>query len=437
MRHELYVSQPWRSPHLWRQVLAEPTIRARVRSSPRGLKKRQELDPACPRVLDRHAVMRGRWGLAHGGYSARRGRSGPVIDGWARSPAGIIASPRGKAVYVYDEMLLTVNADKATPVDRVDLSDLDLREREHLQEWILANPAVLGPNVEIIASEYDRWQTAGGVPVLDRLDILAVDPDGRLVVAELKRGVAPHTVHMQAINYAAMVSRLTPDDIAELYAATHRRAGEDMDTASALTILTTERLLTTESIRRPRIVLVASDFPASVTSAVVWLNEQSVDISLIRYRPYRLANGQLVVSFTRLYPVPDVEEFTIGRRPEAPAVGDVVPDVPWDEVSLRNLADQGNAATIAMLDLCSAGQATAVGVKDVAQQAGISEGAVRGQLAGLTMRLKNPAYGFAQTTWPVTITWLPGGFVGYRMDPGLAATWRAIRQDPASPPTDS
>jgi hypothetical protein len=70
-----------------------------------------------------------------------------------------------------------------------------------------------------------------------------------------------------------------------------------------------------------------------------------------------------VVSFTRLYPVPDVEEFTIGRRPEASAAGDAVPDVPWDEVSLRKLADQGNAATIAMLDLCSAEQATAVGVK--------------------------------------------------------------------------
>ena len=389
---------------------------------------------------------------------------------------------------MYDEMLLTVNADKAAPVDRVDLSDLDLREREHLQEWILANPAVLGPDVEIITSEYDRWQTSGGDPVLDRLDILAIDPDGRIVVAELKRGVAPHTVHMQAINYAAMVSRLTPEDIAELYAATHRRAGEDTDAASALTILTTERLLTAESIRRPRIVLVASDFPASVTSAVVWLNEQSVDISLIRYRPYRLADGQLVVSFTRLYPVPDVEEFTIGRRPETSAAGDMVPEVPWDEASLRNLAALGNAATLAMLDLCSAEEATVVSVKDIAEQAGISEAAVRGQLAnglalsrfnviyvippcvitprspvqgsravqehlcltrpyvskartlgqlaGLTMRLKNPTYGFAQTTWPVTITWLPGGFVGYRMDPGLAATWRAIRQDPASPPSD-
>lgn len=288
-----------------------------------------------------------------------------------------------------------------------------------------------------IFSEYDRWQTAGGDPVLDRLDILAIDPDGRIVVAELKRGVAPHTVHMQAINYAAMVSRLTPDDIAELYAATHRRAGQDQDAVSALTILTTERLLTAESIRRPRIILVVSDFPASVTSAVVWLNEQSVDISLIRYRPYQLADGQLVVSFTRLYPVPDVEEFTIGRRSEASAAGDAVTEVPWDEASLRKLAEQGNAATLAMLDLSSAEEATAVSVKDIAQQAGISEAAVRGQLAGLTMRLKNPVYGFAQTTWPVTNTWLPGGFASYRTDPELAAIWRAIRQDPASSRQDA
>jgi hypothetical protein len=168
---------------------------------------------------------------------------------------------------VYDEVLFTVDADKATLVDRVDLSDLGLQEHAHLQEWILDNPSVLGQGVEIITSEYDRWQTVGGDPVLDRLDILAIDLDGRIVVAELKRGVAPHTVHMQAINYAAMVSRLTPEDVAELYAAARRRDGESMDVGSALTVLTTERLLTAESIRRPRIVLVASDFPASVTSA--------------------------------------------------------------------------------------------------------------------------------------------------------------------------
>jgi hypothetical protein len=137
------------------------------------------------------------------------------------------------------------------------------------------------PGAEIITSEFDRWQTSAGDPVLDRLDILAVDPTGRIVVAELKRGIAPHTVHMQALNYAAMVSRLTPQDIAELYSVTRSRGGQDVDADSALTILTTEKLLTAESIRSPRIVLVASDFPPPVTATVVWLNEQGADISLI------------------------------------------------------------------------------------------------------------------------------------------------------------
>jgi RecB family endonuclease NucS len=117
---------------------------------------------------------------------------------------------------VYDEVLFEVDANEATLVDRVELSDVELQERAHLQEWILAHPAILGPGVEIIASEFDRWQTSAGDPVLDRLDILAVDPAGRIVVAELKRGIAPHAVHMQALNYAAMVSRL--------HARGHRRA---------------------------------------------------------------------------------------------------------------------------------------------------------------------------------------------------------------------
>jgi len=39
---------------------------------------------------------------------------------------------------------------------------------------------------------------------------------------------------VQAINYAAMVSRLMPEDVAELYAAACRRDREGADAASAL-----------------------------------------------------------------------------------------------------------------------------------------------------------------------------------------------------------
>lgn len=327
---------------------------------------------------------------------------------------------------MYDELLFTVAGDKAIKVDRASLTSLDLHERAHLQEWILANPEVIGQDTVVITSEFDRWQTSAGAPVLDRLDILALDSDGRLVVVELKRDAAPHTIHMQAINYAAMVSRLTTDDVADLYAAWKTKNGAVMDRGSALTELETEHLLSVDGIRSPRIVLIASDFPASVTASVVWLNEQKVDISLIRFRGYQVGD-KTAVSFSRLYPVPEVEEFTIGRRADSSAPADRQPGAPWDEAALRRLAEQGNPATLALLDLCAAEDAGQVGVQDIAATAGITVPGVRGQLAGLTMRLRNPTYAYAQKTWPTTVHWLPGGVASYSMDPQLASLWRLIR----------
>jgi hypothetical protein len=204
-----------------------------------------------------------------------------------------------------------------------------------------------------------------------------------------------------------------------------------------LTVLTTDFLMTAETLRRPRIVLVASDFPPVVTAAVVWLNEQAVDLSLTRFRTYQLPDGQVVVSFSRLFPVPDVEEFTIGRRSETPDAEAAGESAPWDEQSMRRLAETGNPATIAVLDLTALAEPGGidVGVRDIAENAGITLGAVRGQLAGLTMVLKNPDYGFAQSEKPFTVQWLSGGYASYSLEPVLAALWREIRGlDPASVP---
>jgi len=69
-----------------------------------------------------------RWRSVRGEYSAQRGgRSGrsPIVRS-ERLPS-TIGPQRGKGGYMYDEMLLTADADKAMPVDRVNLSDLDQR----------------------------------------------------------------------------------------------------------------------------------------------------------------------------------------------------------------------------------------------------------------------------------------------------------------------
>jgi len=333
---------------------------------------------------------------------------------------------------MHDEILFTVEQDKATKVERQSLEELALQERQHLQEWVLANPEIIGPGTIVITSEFDRWQAADGSLVADRLDVLALAEDGHLVVVELKRGVAPATTHMQAINYAAMVSRLTPEDVADMYAGSCERSGQPITRDAALELLTTKHLLSLEGIRHPRLMVIASDFPPSVTAAVVWLNEQNVDFSLTRFRSYRV-NEQVVVSFNRLYPVPDVEEFTIGRRADSPKK--IQDGPPWDEDSLRRLAEQANAATLALLDLCATAEdGQRVGVKQIAEVARATEYSVRGQLAGFTMRLRNPKNGFAQTDWPSTVDWLPGGVASYSLDPDLAKTWLHIRGDDVTRP---
>jgi len=330
---------------------------------------------------------------------------------------------------VFDEFLLAVHEGKSQKVSPSSLPGLGLLERQHLQEWVLAHPELLGAGVQVVTSEFDKWEDASGGVVADRLDILGIDPEGRLVVVELKRDLAPHTVHMQAVNYAAMVSRLSVRDVAELWVAWRETKDQSLDVESTEGELETKWLLTPDTIKSPRIVLIASDFPSSVTSSVVWLNEQGVSIDLVRFRPYKLEDGRVLVNFTRIFPIPNVEDFTIGRRtPTSNEKATIGPGDPWDLPAFHRLAEQGNEATLAMLDLCAAAGEGAVSVADIALHASITVPSVRGQLAGFTMRLRNPKYGFTQTSWPVDVSWLPGGVASYQMSADLVLLWKQARE---------
>ena len=116
------------------------------------------------------------------------------------------------------EMVFTVSGAVATAAQPIGLADAGLRERQHLQEWVIAHPQVLGEDVKIVTAEFGRWTDNSGALERDRLDLLALDSTGQLVVVELKRDKAPDTVDMQALKYAALVSRFTRDHLAQAHA---------------------------------------------------------------------------------------------------------------------------------------------------------------------------------------------------------------------------
>jgi hypothetical protein len=138
---------------------------------------------------------------------------------------------------VPDEHVFTVSGATATPADPITLAEAGLTERSHLQEWVTAHPEILGESVMVVTLEFDRWRTAAGSPERDRLDVLGLDRDGRLVVAELKRDIAPDTVEMQALKYAALASRFTREALASEHAKYLTRRGEPTDEDAALDLL--------------------------------------------------------------------------------------------------------------------------------------------------------------------------------------------------------
>lgn len=174
-------------------------------------------------------------------------------------------------------------------------------------------PLWIGEGVLVVAFEFNHWQDVQGARQLDRLDVLGLDITGRLVLAELKRDRAPDTVQMQALKYAAMASRFTEDDLAEYHARfLSQRSGRTVSADEARTALSDHAgELDAEVLGRPRIVLVAGGFTATTTATVVWLTEMGLDITLQQVHAYQSPTDGVIVSVSQLFPLKDVEEFTI------------------------------------------------------------------------------------------------------------------------------
>lgn len=216
---------------------------------------------------------------------------------------------------VPEELLFTVDGTSATPARRISLAEANLLERKHLQQWVIDHPQLLGAGIKVVTFEFGRWLAAGGSAPADRLDVLGLDRTGRLVVAELKRDRAPDTVTMQAINYAAMVSRFSLDTLADVHAA-HLGGNATPDEALGQLREWAEGI-SDETLGPPQIVLMASDFGPTITNTALFLYEAGLDIRLVRYQLYETASHERVLSVAQLLPVPDAEEFMVRPRSSA------------------------------------------------------------------------------------------------------------------------
>lgn len=143
--------------------------------------------------------------------------------------------------------------------------ELKIREREHLQEWIAKNPEMLGEELLIIQKEFDGFNDTS-----ERLDLLALDKEGGLVIIENKLDDTGRNVVWQALKYTSYCSTLTTSQIVKMYQSYLDKWGHGEDAKeNLLDFLGGEEEELLLNRKDQRIIFVANHFRKEVTSTEI------------------------------------------------------------------------------------------------------------------------------------------------------------------------
>ncbi len=183
------------------------------------------------------------------------------------------------------------------------LSDIGVKERQDMEQWIARNPDVLGEPLLVITTEFDKFDKSSR-----RLDLLALDKTGTLVVVELKLDARGSHADLQAIRYAAFCSTLTAEQVVGMLAQFTKVSDEAAKKSMEQFLDDDAELLK----KPPRIILAAGSLDdQELTASVLWLRNFALDISCVELTPYRLGDGKLVLVPKVIIPLPETKDYQV------------------------------------------------------------------------------------------------------------------------------
>jgi hypothetical protein len=208
--------------------------------------------------------------------------------------------------------LYEVTPDRLVEHSAATFALVDMKERWDIQRYLREQIGVLGEDLKVIAEEFGDWEDARR-----RIDLLALDRSGRLVVIELKRTESAGHAELQGLRYAAMVSAMTFDEVASTYQSHLRkwRATESLDARTdLLAFLETTDEEIPELSSEVRIMLVAANFGRELTTCVLWLNTfEGMDIRCVRLVPYRV-DDRTLIDVQQVVPLPEAADYQVRLR---------------------------------------------------------------------------------------------------------------------------
>lgn len=163
------------------------------------------------------------------------------------------------------------------------LKESTLTSERLLEEMIMSAPKLLSDEWLLIGRQEDTG--FGG-----RIDLLAIAPDGALVLIEIKRNRTPRDVVAQALDYASWVQTLHADDIASIFgrfapgkSLAHEfreHFGHDLDEDSLN--------------GSHQIVIVAGSLDDSTERIITYLSDRDIAINVLCFQIFSIGTEQLI-----------------------------------------------------------------------------------------------------------------------------------------------
>lgn len=212
--------------------------------------------------------------------------------------------------------MFLVNNDSKNTKELKDISfrEVGLKERKDLQEWIAKNPIMLGEDLLIIQKEFDGFNDTN-----ERLDLLALDKLGNIVVIENKLDDSGRNVVWQSMKYAGYCSSLKKEDIKSIFQQYLCKIGSSENAEELITDFLNKADFSEVQLNQDltqRIILVAREYRKEVTNTVIWARKYGMKIQCIKVTPY-LVNEQLIVDTDQIIPVKDIADVMIGYDEKA------------------------------------------------------------------------------------------------------------------------
>jgi len=178
------------------------------------------------------------------------------------------------------------------------LTNISLSLEKYLEDWIETDPTLLQLGLEIVARQLSV--DAGFV------DLLAIDPQGRWIVIEIKRGQLDRHTIAQVIDYASCLSTMSADDLADktnTYLKKHHTTIQDL-----LRERSSEDAIAPEH-RDVRLMIVGIGKTTGLDRMVNYLAEQyQMPISVVSFGAFDGEDDKMVL--VRELSEPDIQPTT-------------------------------------------------------------------------------------------------------------------------------